>query len=354
MPREFVRTSGTQFVSDSAPVSLAGVNCYFLGFCSDSSRRAIMSVAQQIGANVIRCWGFLDVEDRVPGAPAFQFRDQSGLTSDDGPNGLERLDDLIYLAEAANIGLILPLVNYWPDFGGMPLYLRWLDLPSGIDEFYSSPLARRAYKNWVEHILTRRNTITGRLYSEEPAVIAWELANEPRCIEGGPALMVNWIAEMSRFLKSLDQNHLLAVGDEGFFYKRGKTHLYDGRYGTDFEAILQLQDIDFGTYHLYPQNWGQGARESFEESWITDHISAGDGARKPVLLEECGLRLDADVPSQGSRNAHYRRWSQLINDLKGAGLLLWMLGANEPDTAAFRDAYTFLTAAELDSLLLST
>jgi mannan endo-1,4-beta-mannosidase len=38
--------------------------------------------------------------------------------------GLERLDALIAAAEEADLRLILPLVNYWKDFGGVPQYLR--------------------------------------------------------------------------------------------------------------------------------------------------------------------------------------------------------------------------------------
>ena len=38
----------------------------------------------------------------------------------------------------------------------------------------------QAYKSYVKTILKRTNTYTGLLYSEEPAIFAWELANEPR------------------------------------------------------------------------------------------------------------------------------------------------------------------------------
>ena len=42
-----------------------------------------------------------------------------------GENGLQRLDHLIADAEQAGIRLILPLVNHWPDFGGMDRYVEW-------------------------------------------------------------------------------------------------------------------------------------------------------------------------------------------------------------------------------------
>lgn len=40
-------------------------------------------------------------------------------------------------------------------------------------------LCRDAFKNYVKAILTRRNSITGVLYKDDPTIMAWDLANEP-------------------------------------------------------------------------------------------------------------------------------------------------------------------------------
>ena len=77
-----------------------------------------------MGANTIRAWAFLDAE----APPAFQYFENGAIRIDDGPQGLERLDALIAAAEEFGLGLVLPLVNYWPDFGGMPMYLNWLGI----------------------------------------------------------------------------------------------------------------------------------------------------------------------------------------------------------------------------------
>lgn len=75
----------------------------------------------------------------------------------------------------------------------------------------------QAYKSYVKTILKRTNTYTGLLYSEEPAIFAWELANEPRTSNsyessrglkpGG--IIKAWISEMAAFVRSLDQNHMV-------------------------------------------------------------------------------------------------------------------------------------------------
>ena len=50
------------------------------------------------------------------------------------------------------------------------------------------------YQNYAHAIVTRRNTITGVLYNQDPAIIGWELANEAwnPGDDTGNVLQVNW------------------------------------------------------------------------------------------------------------------------------------------------------------------
>jgi mannan endo-1,4-beta-mannosidase len=348
----FVGAEPDGFVIGDKPFPVVGVNCYFLAYCSDSSRQAVMDTVLEMGANTVRSWAFLDVDSRAPGAPAFQYLNSGSITIDGGPDGLERLDALIESAEANGVRLILPLINYWENpLGGMLRYLQWLGIPGGVDQFYRSAAARAAYQDWVRAVLTRQNTRTGRMYYAEPAIMAWELANEPRCeVQGGRELLLDWIGEMSRFVKSLDPNHLLAVGDEGYL-KHAQTHddLYDGSHGVDGEAILNFGEIDFGTFHFYPESMNRAPQ--FLDTWIRDHVGSGQRANKPMLLEEYGIKINGTfVGSAKQRNDWYARWLDSVRRYGAAGDLLWMVGGSAPDTAGFRDDYTVLSAAEVPAV----
>ena len=47
--------------------------------------------------------------------------------------------------------------------------------------FFTDKDARRIYKESVKYTLTRRSTLTGRAYRDDPTIMAWGLLNEPRC-----------------------------------------------------------------------------------------------------------------------------------------------------------------------------
>ncbi|HVW84793.1 MAG TPA: hypothetical protein VHB50_08925, partial [Bryobacteraceae bacterium] len=173
----FVTFHGSAFTLGGEPFRIAGANNYYLGFESDAMVRPVFELASQMGLNALRTWAFLDCGAAVPGAtPAnakdgvyFQYLNTATGKPDfnDGPNGLERLDRTIFLAEQHSIRLILPLINYWDDFGGVNQYLQWFGL-TGRDQFYRAPQVKAAYRNYVEHLLLRVNTRTGRQYRDEP------------------------------------------------------------------------------------------------------------------------------------------------------------------------------------------
>jgi mannan endo-1,4-beta-mannosidase len=364
LPPDVVRIQDRCFTVNGSPFKVVGANNYYLAFATQPMRSAVFEAAKAMGLNVLRAPAFLDCKIACPGVTpegawrGVYFQYWSSETNrpeiNTGENGLERLDHLIAEAEQTGMRLILPLVNYWPDFGGMDQYVAWFGGKSR-HEFYRNPRIRGAYQAYIKQILERKNIVTGRFYKDEPAILAWELANEPRCdTRDGGATLLEWVLSMSRWVKEHDANHLLGVGDEGYF-ANGSGELYDGRHGVDCDTFLEAPDIDFGTFHLYPQIWRRDDATSFGLRWLEQHLKAGETHGKPVLLEEYGMRVGGvrGLPSAAARDVVYRAWLHSILVQDGAGDLAWMLASTDDETGhryEDYDHYTFYCAEDVPSV----
>jgi mannan endo-1,4-beta-mannosidase len=56
------------------------------------------------------------------------------------------------------------------------------------------------------------------LYKDDPNIFAWELANEPQAINVGNNshdIIFKWIDDTAKYIKELDENHLVSTGAEG-------------------------------------------------------------------------------------------------------------------------------------------
>ncbi len=341
LPMAFIQQRGTQFTNGDDAFYFAGANVYYLIYKSKLMVDSVLDAAQAMGLGVVRTWGFLDMGSLDGTMPSidppgpkegvyFQNWDpaESAPVFNDGATGLEHLDYAIFAAGQRGLRVILPLINNWRDFGGIDQYVTWYGLGSHND-FYSDPDCRRAYQDWVSHLLNRVNVHTGVRYMDDETILAWELTNEGRC-NGDTASMLNWVAEMSSYIKDIDSNHLVAVGDEGFLNRDlSPDWTYDGSQGADFEAFLGVPAVDFGTFHLYPDGWGKD--RNFGSYWIDDHLSAGSRANKPVVLTEYGWQ------DQATRNDVYQGWLDKIYNQGGAGDLVWMLADQQDDGTLYPD-----------------
>ena len=301
---EFIRRDGQRLIDGARDYKIVGANVYYLAYVEEPVMSAVLDLAASMHLNVIRMWAFCEK----------QSADEAFFL---------RLDRVICLAAERGVRVILTLANNWKDFGGIPEYLRQFDL-SGHDQFYRDGRCRAAYWMWVEQLLGRVNRFTGRAYNQDPAILAWELANEPRCPDAkdGEQLLISWIWEMATLIRAKAPNHLIAVGDEGFFRRAGagRNELFNGSRGVNFEAILGVGPVDLGTYHMYGE-WAK--EEDLSEwglMWIREHIEAAQRANKPVLLEEYGIGAEFKRPQV------YDTWLREIERSDALGDLLWMLG----------------------------
>lgn len=363
-----------RFVVDGKPFCFVGANNYYLTYKPRPMVDSLLEGARAAGLGLIRIWGFIDAgvapgpSARVPGAKDgvfFQYWNTNKKRPErhDGANGLERLDYVIFRAKSLGLKLIVVLVNGQPDFGGMAQYRAWYGLRDE-SAFYTDERVKRAYRTWTESLLKRASTIDGVPYAEDPTIFAWELANEPRCVtsEGtatrgcDPRVITAWASEMSAYVKSLAPRHMVSVGDEGFFAGSPGQFAYDGHVGVDHAALLALDTVDFGTFHLFPDNWN--LETSFGEQWITDHLKAARAAGKPTILEEYGTIVNRDAAGAITWGAErrattYGAWNELVIRGGGSAAMAWLLvdkderGVRYPDY----DNYSIYAGAEAHELL---
>ena len=285
-----------------------------------------MSHLQSSGIKVLRVWGFNDVST-TPGSGQVWY--QSFVTGSDpvintGADGLGRLDYVVASAAAHGVKLVVNFVNNWGDYGGIPLYMTYYGITQQ-EQWFTSTSAQAQYKAYIKAVVSR--------YSSDPAIFAWELANEIRCSGCDTSVVTSWATEISAYIKSLDPVHMVTLGDEGWAPSAGDgSYPYTTSEGVDFAANLKIPDLDYGTIHLYPQSWGESDTVGFGNSWIQAHGAACVAADKPCVLEEYGLSGDQSGEST---------WQQTARATSGiAGDMFWQYGDTLSGGQTANDGFT--------------
>ncbi|XP_022869478.1 mannan endo-1,4-beta-mannosidase 2-like [Olea europaea var. sylvestris] len=336
----FVKRNGTQFIVDGRPFYFNGWNSYWMmDHGVDESRRPrireMLQTGAKMGLTVCRTWAFNDGAYNALQISPGRFDERV----------FRALDYVVAEANRQGIRLILSLVNNLQAYGGKTQYVKWareegIALSSSNDSFFYDPSIRHYFKNYVKTVLTRKNTFTGIEYRDDPTIFAWELINEPRCsTDPSGDTLQDWIEEMSYFVKSIDPNHLVTVGLEGFYGPKNSKRLsFNPEYwaadlGSDFTRNSMISTIDFASVHIYPDHWSH--IQNFEynlrfvSKWMISHIEDGDkDLKKPIMFTEFGLSnedLDFD-PSQ--RERFYKVILDILHksakrNKSGAGTLVW-------------------------------
>ena len=336
---QFVRQRGGRLVIGQKPFRFVGANVALMYRDEDRERMPeTLRQAAQAGIKVVRVWAFGEggpndvkpVADFDDWPRNHYFRLAPGQWNEDS---FVYLDKVIAEAAKNNIYVQLCLTNWWRDTGGVTQYLRWAGINDAADDsfefginnekailFYTNPETRRLYKEHVEKLATRRNTITGVLYRDDPAIFGWELMNEAQVITGRWAERRAWFVEMSTYLKSLDPNHLISPGDWG--YRSASER-------REWLADHAIPTIDYCDVHIYPRP----DHNSFVDSpralkeFIENRAAAAFSVGKPLVFGEFGMGVE------GHNGASQLDWFRAFfegNLSAGAGgAMFWIL---TPDT----------------------
>jgi mannan endo-1,4-beta-mannosidase len=356
---EFVSVRDGRFELRGRSYSYIGTNLWYGCYLSDAAlpggrARLVRELdrLQSIGATNIRLLAGSETSPLV-GAIA------RGITRAPRDWDEELLRGLDFcLAEMArrDMHAILFLSNYWQWSGSFAQYVRWItgetipdpDLPKIAAgdwgafmrfsaRLYTTPAANQLYLDFASHLIERRNTVNGRLYRDDPTIMTWELANEPRpgTDDANDAVPVfcKWVDATARFIHSQDPNHLVCTGSEGIWGCLKKPEV--------FVKAHETPAIDYVTVHMWLKNWGWltdpklGPEFEVAAGKARDHVEqhtvlATDTLKKPLVLEEFGLprdheKYEPEAPAT-ARDEYYRRMFDQVAESCKAGRALQ--GAN--------------------------
>lgn len=375
---KFVRVKNGRFFLGKKPYVFVGVNYWqgaYLGadIIPNGKKRLIreLDLMKKHGISNLRVTAASEkssIENSV--TPAFQ--ESLGVYNE---QLLEGLDFLIAEMSKRDMKAVMVMGNYWEWSGGMAQYVSWVENKPVADpkkaedagrfmeysaEFYTNKKAKKAYLDYLAHVIGRTNTITGLRYAEDPAIMTWQLANEPRphpkSLENPNLLngFYNWIDEAARRIHTLAPLQLVTIGNEGTAGCLSDKDIY--------LKAHSFKSIDYMTFHIWPKNWGwfvpNDENKNLENAvrrtaaYFKQHARFAASLNKPSVLEEFGLGRDGENPSPeagvSARDAFLKSVFEAVeeNVSKGgpvAGTDIWSWGG---EGRAHNDSFEWIEGVD--------
>jgi mannan endo-1,4-beta-mannosidase len=343
----FVRVKNGRFVIGSRPYYYVGVNYWYGGLEANTAKgqlriRQELDFLQKKGVTNLRVLAGAEGAGQINGVPRVEpaLQPAPGIFNESLLNGLDFL-----LAEMAKrkMKAIIYFSNNWEWSGGFLQYLNWNgqiadsilqrklswdEMRDYVSGFYNCGNCISQYETQLKLLVNRRNHITNKAYKDDPAIMSWEIANEPRPMR--PVSIdayKKFIHETAALIRSLDPNHLVTTGTEGDV---GAENM------EVYKTIHADKAIDYLTIHIWPKNWGwfsdTAIGRSFDQvlektgAYIDRHRTTAKELGKPLVIEEFGLPRDRHSfslqGSTGYRDQYYSFvFGYLTNKDKNEGVI---------------------------------
>ncbi len=308
----FIRVDNGQFVLNEQPYYFIGANLWFgmnLGQAgNDNGRARLLRELDHLHALGVTNLRVMAASEGPAGEP---WRVHPAVQNEPRVYDESLLVGLDFLLDAMaqrEMKAVLVLNNFFQWSGGMAQYVSWAtgtpipypeqnghtwdDFQNYSAQFFANTDAQRYFLDYIYELIHRTNTITDIQYREDPTIMAWQLANEPRGFAMSPQY-VDWVDKAAGFIQLMDPNHLVSLGGEG------KLNPHNG---TAFAEVSASPYLDYLTIHLWLENWSwfqpTDPDTTFPEAigramaYVADHMAVAATVNKPVVLEEFGLSRD--------------------------------------------------------------
>jgi len=194
----------------------------------------------------------------------------------------------------------------------------WPAFADATTAFYANPDAVARYRDHVRALLERHNTHSNIAYAQDPAIMSWQLANEPRPGGSDAAIAANraaycaWAADTAALIRAGAPRHLVSLGQEGTMATNGDAALVADAH----------RDIDYVTAHIWPLNWSWVKGDDLSGTWpegrrkveayIADHVRIAASAGKPLVIEEFGFPRDGEAYAPAASTTFREQYYRLI------------------------------------------
>jgi mannan endo-1,4-beta-mannosidase len=337
---DFVSANGAHFSQKGSSYYIVGSNMWYGGYLGSAGKvgdraRLVKELdsLQAMGINNLRVLAVSEKAEHNSGV-------KPATTNGFGQHDEELLAGTDFLvAEMAkrNMTVVLYLNNYWQWSGGMTQYMSWIDGKPAQDpnvtndwegfmaqsaSFYQSKKAQTEWRKTIKKIVTRTNTITGKSYVNDPTILSWQLANEPRAGNWKVSakekeIYVKWVNDTAKYIHELDKNHMVSTGAEGLMGAVNDEKLYSDTHASPY--------VDYLTYHLWIRNWGWFDQKKPEETWavgmekantyLNVHIDIANKLHKPIVLEEFGLDRDMGAYDPKATTKYRDKYYRMVFDV---------------------------------------
>ena len=344
MGQSFIHIKDGNLYKDQRPYQFVGINFWYgmnLGNAAEPALRARLvrelDILKELGITNLRIMAASEGPNDAPWRISPALQEKPAIYNEDLWKGLDFL--LVELSKR-EMHAVLCLNNMWPWSGGFAQYVNWttqkpIPYPPPADggkwlsfmkysaTFFNNREAQELYLRHIKAVVQRINSISAIPYNEDPTIMAWQLANEPRPILNNWKYR-RWIRKTAAYIKSLDSNHMVSIGSEGNAFLP---------LSNKFKKEHKIKAIDYITFHIWLQNWGwydpEKGEKDFEKAlikakkYIIQHAKIAKRLKKPLILEEFGLARDegsyAKEATTRFRDRYFKEVFELLEKLSHQG-----------------------------------
>lgn len=348
----FVQRQGTTFVVDGHDYRYVGTNFWYGAILASEGqggdRQRLLRELDQLhalGLDNLRILVGSDGQRGVKTKVEPTLQEAPGVYND---TILAGLDFLLKEMGARGMKAVLYLNNSWEWSGGYGYYLEqagagkqprpdtdgYQVFMKAMAQYATNKKAHELFYVYVRFILGRTNRYTNVPYTDDPAIMSWQIGNEPRAFsQEAKEPFAQWLSEASALIRSIDKNHLISIGSEGIWGCETDTALY--------ERICADPNIDYMNAHIWPYNWNWAKRDSLQQNigracsnsgdYLKGHIEIAKRLEKPLVVEEFGyprdgFRFTLDTPTTARDEYYDYIFSMAMSDSVVRGCNFWGWG----------------------------